>query len=77
MLCSDTNNQLPAIRYEHLDRQTLSNLNDLIGAIKSSIFGGNGFIGLFYTGGNVPKFKFEATVPNEDKQGKKPRKKAS
>jgi hypothetical protein len=77
MLCSDTGSH-EAIRYEHLDKRTLTNLNKLIGEIKSAVFGGNGFIGLFYTGGNVPKFEFKATVLNEEEpQLKRPGKKTA
>ena len=69
MLCSDTDFEHQAIRLEHLnDMNTLQRLNDLVGALKSKVFRGNGKITLVYTGGNVPRFEFETVVQNDDKK---------
>lgn len=69
MHCVDTG-ELQAIRYEHLDMQTVGRLNDFIGMFKH-LFHGNGRIVLTVSGGYVEDFETQTKTPNRRKKHEK------
>ena len=68
MHCVDTG-ELQAVRFEHTDTETISQVNAIIGMFKQ-LFRGNGRVTLIVSGGHVEDFEIQTRKPN--KQSKKP-----
>lgn len=66
MHCCDTG-EIPAVRFEHVDTQTVSMLNDILGMFKH-LFRGNGRITLIVSGGHVEDFETQTRTPNKRKK---------
>jgi len=68
MHCCDTGGEHPAVRLEHVDVQSMSLLNEIIGSIKR-VFHGNGKITLILNGGTVANIETQTrTAVKRDKK---------